>query len=470
MSEISSSPSGITRINVNQTQSMLKTPIEIFKSKINLRHERKSLSDVSVQVDERRERPTSLGQFRDDTILNSNLIEHLRLKIDKISEELDLARPRQKEPKKLKPLLEKSKLIVVNLTPKPETLSNLLQSNDLNLPKKSNMHQTQIQHETLTDNQKKGFLNSTEQNQFSANILAEKNSIDNFLSKKNTSRIEELKIDDNQTPISTSFKTKTINERNIDLINDLLAKNDQTQSKNILNITKIDEINKKPSNNRSKTNLNDIFKIKSLNYYDDIMSKHTDPMIETKQFTKLDDKQVQTSDLKIPTNNTETQTEELRPDYSPRDSVLDIDISEKKEPSPIDRDLFRLNRTNDDIVNKLEAHAKRLETFYNGRKSWTVVSEFNEEKEEVNVPDDHVNSSDKLILIEAENKEPRKKKNLSVKIKLPDDCDDSQTEKVAKKRGAQKCCHLFFLLTLFFVAIGILAYFIVWNFVSKNQL
>lgn len=49
---------------------------------------------MSVQVDERRERPLSLGHFRDDTIINSNLIEHLRQKIDKISEELDLAKPK----------------------------------------------------------------------------------------------------------------------------------------------------------------------------------------------------------------------------------------------------------------------------------------------------------------------------------------------------------------------------------------
>lgn len=44
MSEISSSPSGITRINVNQTESIFKSPVEVFKSKINLRQERKSLS------------------------------------------------------------------------------------------------------------------------------------------------------------------------------------------------------------------------------------------------------------------------------------------------------------------------------------------------------------------------------------------------------------------------------------------
>ena len=235
-----------------------------------------------------------------------------------------------------------------------------------------------MQHETLIENQKKGFLNSTEQTQFSANVLSDKNMAENFLTKKNNSnRIDELKIDDNQTPISTSFKTKTINERNMDLINELLVQNSEIKQKNsVNNITKIDEINKKPSNNRSKTNLNDIFKIKSLNYYDDIMSKHTDPMIETKQFIKLDDKQVQTSDLKIPTYNTETQTEELIADYTPNDSFLDIDISDKKEKNHIEKDLFKLNKTNDDLINKLEVNVKRLETFYNGRKSWTVVSEF----------------------------------------------------------------------------------------------
>lgn len=71
-----------------------------------------------------------------------------------------------------------------------------------------------------------------------------------------------------------------------------------------------------------------------------------------------------------------------------------------------------------------------------------------------------------MILIEAENKEPRKKKNLSVKIKLPDDHSDSENENVIKKRSAQKCCHMFFLLTLFFVVISILAYFI-GNFITN---
>lgn len=267
---------------------------------------------------------------------------------------------------------------MVNLTPKPELMTHMLQSKELNLPKKSNIHQTQIQHESLIDNQKKGFLNSTEQTQFSANVLSEKNMVENFLSKKNNSnRIDELKIDDNQTPISTSFKTKTINERNLDLINELLVQNNEINQKNsINNITKIEDINKKTSNNRSKTNLNDIFKIKSLNYYDDIMSKHTDPMIETKHLIKLDDKQVQTSILKIPTNNSETQTEELKADYTPDQSFLDIDISERKDTHHVEKDLFKLHNTNDDCANKLEANVKRLETFYNGRKSWTVVSEF----------------------------------------------------------------------------------------------
>lgn len=44
MNEISSSPSGITRINVNQTESIIKTPIEIFRSKINLKHEKKTIN------------------------------------------------------------------------------------------------------------------------------------------------------------------------------------------------------------------------------------------------------------------------------------------------------------------------------------------------------------------------------------------------------------------------------------------
>ncbi|CAF0897819.1 unnamed protein product [Brachionus calyciflorus] len=467
MNEISSSPSGITRITVNKSESFKKTPIERFKSKINLAPQRKPINnDVSIQVEERPERPLSFGIFRDDTILNTNLnmFENLKQKIDKISEALDLAKPKLvSDAQKSKPVLEKSKLIVVNLTPKPE-IEDLLSSKDLNLPKKTNMLQTKINHETKHENQKKIFLNSTENHNFSGNILADGN---NFMAKKNTSnRIDDLKLDDNQTPISTSFKSKSAVERSIDIMHDILLKNSEPpKTAESHNITRIEEINKKPNNNRSKSNLNEILKIKSLNYYDDIMTKQTEVMTELSKIVKHDDKGVQTFDyLK---QNIETQTDQS--------VVLNINEHKNDTEIEIERDPFMLNKNAHEISNETEIQPKRLATFYNGRKSWTVVAEINEtdksrEKEIIHeeeiemVP---VDTSDKIMLVESENFDRKKKKNLSVKIKLPDSVDskEAMAEVVKKKRSAQKCCHLFFLLILFFVTIGILAYFFAWNFI-----
>ena len=265
--------------------------------------------------------------------------------------------------------MEKSKLIVVNLTPKPE---QKLGEKEILLPKKSNVFQTKMHHETPHEIEKKYFLNSTENQNYSGNILND-NKVVNANKKNTLTRVEELKIDDNQTPISTSFKSKTSQDRNMELMNDMLLKNmEQANQNNSQNITNIEDLNKKP-NNRSKSNLNEILKVKALNYYDDIMTKPVEVVNDLK-IVKHDDKQVQTFDLiEMNTHTIETQTDLSKLENPAKDVVINMPEKKTHQPPDIERDLFRLNKSNNEILDRLEVSTKRLETFYNGRKSWTVV-------------------------------------------------------------------------------------------------
>jgi len=129
-----------------------------------------------------------------------------------------------------------------------------------------------------------------------------------------------------------------------------------------------------------------------------------------------------------------------------------------------------VNNDEDKIENMSDKKPCVLQTFYNGKSTWTHATSL----DEIELIDDEFDKEiqkskeDEVDLLA--NQKPtlakeKKKKNLQVKIKLPESIPKLPPK---KERTLQKCCLVFFLLLLFIIATGILIYFFVWGFIGKK--
>lgn len=422
-------------------------------------------------------------------------ISHLRQSNDKISKIESLIKSKN---------LEKSKLIIVNLTPEQLTTNDINNNNDNdnNVVNEFDQRRNLINEKLTIDNENKrtnGLLRDTI-NQTDFDLLNE-----NDLTRKTTN--------DQNTPISTSKLKNSFNE-----------------------ITSINNIQQEKylKNNPSAVNyLHNKMDLNGASYYNQVNSKDNitdettsqvncsqaivytrDPLDNTRinpewtqnqtsqRFNSLrrypldnddvvaaaenDDKEFEKNkDLtKIKTSTMNNGNIQKINKYRQHDNLL-FDHLERLEE---EEDLLKKNNkssksnTNNNITETNESGM----TFYNGNKYWTMNSQnkiITNANNNINTNTDESNQlvqpteqpirmgGLKRIKYEDENevdvKQPNNaltsakppKEAKKVKIKLPIDIENMPKLPPRKERSLQKCCLVFFLLILFVIATGILIYF-----------
>jgi hypothetical protein len=396
--------------------------------------------------------------------------------------------------------LEKSKLIIVNLT--PEQLTNDVKNNinDNNIAndfdKKRNFinEKLSIDHESKRSN---GLLRDTI-NQTDFDLLN-----DNDLTRKTTNEqntplsASKLKNSFNETTTMNNFQQEKHLKTNPSAANYLNNKMElngasyynQVSSKDNINDETASQVNnsqaivyaRDPLDN-TKTNLewtqhnqNQSQRFNSLRRYpldnDDVVAAAEN---DDKEFDKNKD----LTKIKTSTMNNGDRVNIQMNKYRQHDNLL-FDHLERLEE---EEDLLKKN-TNTNVVETNELNSDL--TFYNGNKYWTMSSQNkinsnannnNNDKEDLNSliqPDKQPIRTGglKRIKYEDENEVDVKQPNTAltkakppktakkVKIKLPIDIENIPKLPPRKERSLQKCCLVFFLLILFVIATGILIYF-----------
>lgn len=230
--------------------------------------------------------------------------------------ELNFFLLKDSQTKKPKPVLEKSKLVVVNLTPKPGSLQALNEEKTFK-PAVSKIEEQNEKHFHETPDPHVNYIiNSTGNNELASVNLIENPNISK-IKLNNSNRLEktkeELKLNENQTPVSTSFKSKTNIERIIEADEELLIANKKEKEKETVHIQEESNRNQiKPIKKNSRSELiNEVLTVQSSNYYNQVLQKERNNSVDDVEHRK-ESVQVQTVEHELSNRNkisTETQTE-----------------------------------------------------------------------------------------------------------------------------------------------------------------
>ena len=317
-----------------------------------------------------------------------------------------------------------------------------------------------------------------------------------------------------QTPVSTSSKSRTNSSQDLILNQNLTNETDHIIHHNLSSLggqkNTLDMLNCNGNNN------NEILNLKTSSYYNDIiksqnddnetnqgMTSHFQSYVREPAASRETMLSMSASSRRGGTRQLASKNEKLMT----TDTVIDL-LDDNENLSAVEqaralesnaqnsrgggRLSMQVNRAFEETTNSSETSSvrvKRLETFYNGNKVWTATTDI----EESSSDEGEENSEKRLIKKEStkENggslskgsnkavaKSPKeeivKKKKKTVKINEPLDSrrDHGLSGKnisPKKARHLQKCCFVLFLLFLFFIATAILIYFFAWNLITKHQ-
>jgi hypothetical protein len=426
---------------------------------------------------------------------NGAQISHLKQSNDKRSKIESLIKSKN---------LEKSKLIIVNLTPEQLTndVNNNNNNNDNNVSdfdKRRNLinEKLSIDNETKrTNGILKDTINQTDFDSINDNDLTRKTANDT----NTPASASKLKNSFNETNIINNIQQEKYLKNNPSVNNYLHNKIDlngasyynQVNSKDNIADDTTSQVNnsqvvvysRDPLDN-TKTNFewtqhnqNQNQRFNSLRRYpldnDDVVAAAEN---DDKEFEKNKD----LTKIKTSTMNNGDKVNIQMNKYRQHDNLLFDHLERLEEEEDHLKKNKNNNKTNDnDIVEASELQSSM--TFYNGNKYWTLSSQ---NKITSNVFNDNNNNDDLNPLIQPSEQPIRKgglkrikyeenevdikqpnntsarppKEAKKVKIKLPIDIENMPKLPPRKERSLQKCCLVFFLLILFVIATGILIYF-----------
>lgn len=373
-----------------------------------------------------------------------------------------------KEPKKL----EKSKVVFVNLTPRPTSII----AESIN-PKNENLNQ-----ETIIKNNN-SFLN--EQTEFSTKYGNHNQNLDSALAVDPTVTFADptTNLADNIT--ETNYVDHTFMQQNKSIETPVSAKK----------FKQTDRLNPIVEEGSEKLECNQMLNKKSISYYDNVIK--TDQNETT--HSKPNNCSVYSTDYNPPLETTEynppleTNFGYTLPVETAPQAVENIEhmsfvaniLQQDQQvqfPSPNQDNLddcetydnfkqtngglkrYELCSIEENNVNEIPT--KSVKTYYDGKRCWTSLansrSTYDNQNFELNEGYDPSNERVKNVQLDTSKDESDgkvKKTNMHVKIRLPDETVKTEISKSKKKKG-QHCCFSFTLILIFFIVIVILGYFI----------
>ena len=264
-------------------------------------------------------------------------------------------------------VLEKSKLIVVNLTPKQSEETGLIENIVA-----ANISSNQRQLQNDTDDKLVAELLNIEGRSSLSKVNKSNDLKNNENLKLNLTDASRFELND-QTPVSTSSKTKSNLDRSSsqELLNFNLSGNNEKNNPNV---------SQKAIDQQSTT---EILNLKTSSYYNDIKNKTNDTQFSN--FTAYVRDPAREQQLSVANTVTSKKTKKSyrsEVDYDATDNTEEAALTTNEEGDAISKGSNRI-KSMKLCVNKAfegenetdSARTKKSATFYNGDKIWTAITD-----------------------------------------------------------------------------------------------
>lgn len=240
------------------------------------------------------------------------------------------------------------------------------------------------EHKTESPKKQKNYfyINSTENHNL--NLEEDNHDLTKITSAK--SKIDEHKLDESQTPVSTSYKSKSNIDRLTEVAEEYLLNNNNNSNKAEDLLKKLN----KPAKN-SRSDINEILTVKSTSYYNDVMNKEIEGFNELNLINRESNFAQHNSTKNDLASKQNAQSLSINKSNF-TDGGSDLNKNEENLAAMSQNKEVVLN-LNDEIVNYVdqdrakevrllneakasdETNNKRLATFYNGKNVWTIVTD-----------------------------------------------------------------------------------------------